>query len=187
MARTRDNGQPAPAASGWPAAGAAAAYAAAIVAFGYALMDLYWVLGGHALVSTVGGYAEQLARRGGALPVLIALAAMAAKVAGGLLALALVRPWGRVVPRGWLLAGSAGASVLLVAYGGVYVLVGALVLSGAVHPAGSVDRTALRWHVGVWDLWFLVWGILLALAAVGYWRRTVTGVPHDGAASRAPS
>jgi len=163
------------------------AYAAAIVAFGYALMDLYWALGGHALVSTVGGYAEQFARQGGALPVLLAVAAMAAKVAGGLLALALVRPWGRVVPRGWLLAGSAGASVLLVAYGGVYVLVGALVLSGAVHPAGSVDRTALRWHVGVWDLWFLVWGILLALAAVGYWRRTVTGVPHDGAASRAPS
>ena len=89
-------------------------------------------------------------------------------------------PGGRVVPRGWLLVGSAGASVLLVAYGGLNVLVGALVLSGVIHPAGSVDRTALRWHVGVWDLWFLVWGILLALATVGYWRRTVTGVPRDG-------
>jgi len=37
------------------------------------------------------------------------------------------------------------------------VLLGALVLSAVIHPAGSVDRTALRWHVGVWDLWFLVW------------------------------
>ena len=36
------------------------------------------------------------------------------------------------------------------------VLLGALVLSAVIHPAGSVDRTALRWHVGVWDLWFLV-------------------------------
>ena len=106
---------------------------------------------------------------------LVALAAAAAKVAGGLLALALVRPWGRVVPRGWLLIGSAGASVLLVVYGGLNVVAGALVLSGVIHPAGSVDRTALRWHVAVWDLWFLVWGILLALAAVGYWRRTVNG------------
>jgi hypothetical protein len=60
------------------------------------------------------------------------------------------------------------------------VLLGALVLSGVIHPAGSVDRTALRWHVGVWDLWFLVWGILLALATVGYWRRTATGPPRDG-------
>lgn len=185
MARTRiGNGQPAPAASGWPAAGTVTAYAAAILAFAYALVSLYWALGGHALVSTVGGYVEQAARRGGALPVLIALAATAAKVAGGLLALALVRPWGRVVPRGWLLAASAGASALLVVYGGLNVLLGALVLSGVIRPAGSVDRTALRWHVGVWDLWFLVWGILLALATVGYWRRTATGPPPDRAAGQ---
>jgi hypothetical protein len=54
----------------------------------------------------------------------------------------------------------------------VNVVVGALVLCGAIHPAGRVDRTALRWHAGVWDLWFLVWGILLAVATATYWRRT---------------
>ena len=163
---------PAPAASRWSAVGTAAAYAAAIVAFAYALVSLYWAVGGHGLISTVGGYVEQFARRGGAVSVLVALAATAAKVAGGLLALALVRPWGRVVPRRWLLLGSTGASVLLMAYGGLYVLAGVLVLSGVIHPGGSVDRTALRWHAGVWDLWFLVWGILLALATIGYWQRT---------------
>jgi Protein of unknown function (DUF3995) len=171
MGRTgADNGPSTSAASGWSAVRTGTAYAAAIVAFAYALMSLYWALGGHALVSTIGGYVEQFARRGGVLPVLVALAATLAKVAGGLLALALVRPWGRAVPRRWLLTGSAGASVLLVGYGGVNVLLGALVLSGVIHPAGSVDRMALRWHVAVWDLWFLVWGILLALATVGYWR-----------------
>jgi hypothetical protein len=158
--------------------GAVTAYAAAVVAFAYALMSLYWALGGHALISTIGGSVEQFARRGGALPVLVALAVTLTKVAGGVLALALVRPWGRVVPRGWLLIGSAGASVLLVVYGGLNVLLGALVLSGVIHPAGSVDRTALRWHAGVWDMWFLVWGILLALATAGYWRRTATAVPR---------
>lgn len=172
------NGQSTPAASPWSAVRAVAAYAAGTAAFAYALMSLYWALGGHALVSTIGGYVEQFARRGGALPVLVALAATLAKVIGGLLALALVRPWGRVVPRRWLLICSAGASVLLVVYGGTNVLVGSLVLSGVIHSTGSVDRTALRWHVGVWDLWFLVWGILLALATVGYWRRTATGVPR---------
>jgi hypothetical protein len=161
----------APAAAGWTAVGTAAAYAAALVAFAYALVSLYWAVGGHGLVSTVGGYVEQFARRGGAVPVLVALAATAAKVAGGLLALALVRPWGRLVPRRWLLLGSAGASVLLVAYGGLNVVAGALVLSGLIHPGGSVDRAALRWHVGVWDLWFLIWGILLVLATISYWRR----------------
>jgi hypothetical protein len=162
----------APAAAGRRAAGTVAAYAAAVVAFAYALVSLYWAVGGHRLVSTVGGYVEWFARQGGAIPVLVALAAAAAKVAGGLLALALVRPWGRTIPRRWLLAWATGASVLLVGYGGLNVLVGALVLSGVIHPGGSVDRTALRWHVGVWDLWFLVWGILLALATISYWHRT---------------
>ena len=165
------NGQPAPASSGWSATGTVSAYAAAIIGFGYSLMSLYWAVGGRALVSTVGGYVEQLARQGGAVPTLVALAAAAAKVIGGLLALALVRPWGRVVPRRWLLIASAGASVLLVAWGGLNVLAGVLVLAGVIHPAGGVDRSALRWHVAVWDLWFLLWGILLALATVAYWRR----------------
>jgi len=182
-----DNGQSTSASSGWPAVGVVTAYAAAIVAFAYALMSLYWALGGHALLSTIGGYVEHFARRGGALPMLVAFAATAAKLAGGLLALALVRPWGRAVPRGWLLIGSAGASMLLVVYGGLNVLLGALVLSGVIHPAAGEDRAALRWHVGVWDLWFLVWGILMALATVGYRRRTATGVPGDGAADRAHS
>ena len=161
-------GQSASATAGWSAVGIVSAYAAAMVAFAYAVMSLYWAAGGHALVSTIGGYVEQFARRGGALPVLAALAVTVAKVAGGLLALALVRPWGCVVPRGWLQLGSAAVSLLLVVYGGLNVLLGGLVLSGVIHPAGTVDRTALRWHVAVWDLWFLVWGILLAMATIGY-------------------
>src|SRR5215470_14588009 len=130
-----ERGRCASAALGSRAVGTVTAYAAAVAAFAYALMSLYWAVGGHALVSTVGGYVEQFARRGGALPVLIALAATLAKVVGGLLALALVRPWGRMVPRGWLLSGSAGVSALLVVYGGLNVLLGALVLLGGIHPA----------------------------------------------------
>jgi hypothetical protein len=129
--------------------------------------------------NTVGGYVEEFARRGGAAAVLLAWAVTVAKVGGGLLAFALVSRWGRVIPRVWLLIGSAGASVLLVVYGGLYVLAGALVLSGVIHPSGSTNWTALHWHVGVWDMWFLVWGILLALATVGYWRRTINRGARD--------
>ena len=168
-----DSGRSAPAASRWAGVGTAAAYAAAILAFAYALVSLYWAAGGHALIGTVGGYVQQFADRGGAGPLLAALAAAVAKVAGGLIALALVRPRKQAVRRRWLLIVSAGASALLVAYGGLNVLLGALVLSGAIHPGGSVDWTALRWHVGVWDLWFLAWGIFLTLATIGYARRTV--------------
>lgn len=65
--------------------------------------------------------------------------------------------------------------LLAAVYGGLNVLFGAFVLSGVIHPAWAVDRTALRWHVGVWDLRFSVSGILLTLGTAGYWRRTATG------------
>jgi hypothetical protein len=95
--------QPAP--SSRATAATVTAYAAAVAAFAYALVSAYWALGGRGLISTVGGYVTQFADQRGAAPVLLALGAAAAKAAGGLLALALVRPWGRVIPRGWLRAG----------------------------------------------------------------------------------
>ena len=59
MTRTRtDKGRSAPAASGWPAVATVTAYAAAVVAFAYTLISLYCTAGGHALVSTIGGYME---------------------------------------------------------------------------------------------------------------------------------
>jgi hypothetical protein len=181
-------GWPRLAAARWPGAGIAAAYAAGLAAFAHAIMDLYWGLGGHALLSTVGGYPERLARQGGVLPVLLALSASAAQLMAGLLALALVRAWGQVIPRVLLRLGSAVASAVLVLYGGALVLSGTLVLTGAIHPPGGVDWTAMRWHTGVWDMWFLVWGILLAVASAGYWRRTARAATNPdappGAASR---
>lgn len=58
--------------------------------------------------------------------------------------------------------------MVLTCYGGLLVAVGAMVLGGLISPAGPVDRTALRWHVLLWDLWFLVWGLLLGVAAWQY-------------------
>jgi hypothetical protein len=64
-----------------------------------------------------------------------------------------------------LLEGTAiGAGALLSLYGGVLVAVGAVALTGALgEPA---DAEALRWHVLLWDPWFLLWGVLLLLAAL---------------------
>jgi Protein of unknown function (DUF3995) len=150
--------------------GTVAAYGAAILAFGYAAVSLYWSAGGQGLLSTVGGYAEHAAQHGRGAAVALGLATAAIKVVAGLLALALGRPWGRVLPRIWLLIVAGAASAVLVVYGALNVLAGVLVLTDVYHPSGPVDRTALRWHAGVWDLWFLVWGILLAVATVSYGR-----------------
>jgi hypothetical protein len=147
-----------------------AAYGAAALAFSYAAVSLYWAAGGTALLATVGGSLEELGRRGGLPAIALGSAATVLKVAGGMLALALIRPWGRAIPWRWLLAVAGLASAVLICYGALQVTAGALVLSGAVHPVGPVDRTALRWHVALWDMWFLVWGLLLAIVTFASWR-----------------
>jgi hypothetical protein len=132
-----------------------------------AVPSFYWTLGGTAGLHTLGGAIEELARTRDPAGVALGLGAGLLKVAGGLLALALVRPWGRAIPRRLLGGAAWAAGVVLTAYGGLLVAVGALVLTGLISPSGPVDRTALRWHVLVWDLWFLVWGLVLGVAG---WR-----------------
>jgi Protein of unknown function (DUF3995) len=134
------------------------------------VVSFYWAAGGTAGIDTVGGSIEEMARAHDFRGVLLGSVAGVLKVAGGLVALALVRPWGRGVPRWLLLTAGWGGSVLLAVYGALLVATGALVLSGVINPTGPVDRTALRWHVMLWDLWFLVWGVLLGMAAWHYTR-----------------
>jgi hypothetical protein len=143
-----------PAASTRPSRTAWAAYAACALALLSAIPSFYWAAGGTIGLDTVGGAIEELAR--------------ARDPAG----VALVRPRGRRVPRRLLGGVAWAASVVLTLYGGLLVAVGALVLAGVIRPAGPVDRTALRWHVLVWDLWFVVWGLLLGLAAWHYGRQS---------------
>ena len=114
---------------------------------------------------------DNIGRHGGLPAVALGLASAGLKLAGGILALALVRPWGRAIPRAWLLPCAAGASAVLACYGAIQVTAGSLVLSRAVRPASPVDWTALGWHALVWDMWFLIWGILMATAATAWWRQ----------------
>ncbi|RBY85308.1 DUF3995 domain-containing protein [Blastococcus sp. TF02A-26] len=141
-----------------------AAWGAAVLAAGHAAWSVYWTAGGTALLDTVGGSVEEAARRGGAAAVAVGAVTVALKLVGVLLALALVRPWGERLPRRLLERVATGAGALLALYGGVLVVVGAVALTGAVgEPA---DPRALRWHVLLWDPWFLLWGLFLTTAAV---------------------
>nr|WP_239522736.1 DUF3995 domain-containing protein [Geodermatophilus sabuli] len=116
------------------------------------------------MLATVGGGLEDLARRGGAAAVLLGIGVVAAKVAGAVLALALARPWGRRLPPRLLERTALVIGLVLSVYGGLLVVVGAAALAGAF--GSPAHPTALRWHVAVWDPWFLFWGLLLATAAV---------------------
>jgi hypothetical protein len=143
----------------WARSGRSAALAAAALAFASAAVSLYWTLGGTGLLDTVGGEIERLARERSAAAIAVVGATAVARLLAGALALALLRSGRRPLFRA-----AIGGGALLALYGGVLVVAGALVLAGAIDSSEPVDEYALRWHVFLWDMWFLVWGAALALA-----------------------
>lgn len=147
--------------SGWPA------YAAFCAGFLFTLVNLYWLLGGELGMSTLGDAVEADTRRGA--PAIVA--ATAVKAVGAVFPLALVHPWGRLLPRSLLSAAGWAGSVVLVLYGGALTIGEALIELGAfgVTPA---DPVALRGHLYLWDPWFLLWGVFLALAMARFERAT---------------
>ncbi len=147
----------------WPA------HTAAALAFGSAAVSLYWTLGGTRLLGTLGGEFEDLARERSGAALALGITVIVVKLLGGLLALALVLPWGARIERRVLLFLALVGSTVLILYGGVYVLVGGLVLGEVVNPSGPVNEHTMRWHVFVWDAWFLIWGIALGLATWRYY------------------
>jgi len=147
----------------------AAAVLAAVLALASAATTAYWTLGGTALLDTVGGSLESLARDGGGAAVLLGGAVVLAKLVAAGLALALLRRPVRVLRVLAVLAGS-----LLTLWGGANVLIGGAVLTGVLDLGPVADERALRWHVLCWDAWFLLWGIAL-LVAVAATRRGQRG------------
>jgi amino acid transporter len=139
-------------------------YAAFAVGVLYALVSAYWGAGGTLGLDTLGGELEDLARDRD--PALIAVVWLTAglKAIGAVLALAVVQPWGRRLPRRPLRAAAWGASAVLVLYGGALVVGQALLEAGVIEPAADGDRQAVRWHLFLWDPWFLIWGLLLGMA-----------------------
>jgi hypothetical protein len=159
-----------------------AAYAASGCAALFTAVSLYWAAGGTALLNTVGGFAVQASRSSGAAGAAIIWGAVVLKAAGAVMPLWFVRPWGALIRPRWRTAIAAAAAAILMLYGAVEVTGEALVELGAVRPAGHPDWLALRWHLALWDPWFLLWGVLLAIAAWQFARQRGPASPrvNDG-------
>lgn len=144
-----------------------AAYAACIWCIAFAAMSGYWAAGGTLGADTIGGEIKRL-------PGIVALlwAVCVVKIIGGLVALALARPWARALPRRLLLSIAWAAGVGMIVYGGIPLIVNALMLAGILHVPGPVDWTAIRWHTLLWDPWWLLGGLLFSAAAWSYQRRS---------------
>lgn|GEM_PF-880203 len=162
--------------SSWPG------HAAAVWAFLFGILSLYWAAGGSAGLGTISAVMRQraLARH----PDFVALlwATVLLKFLAGLLALALCRRWGRSFPRWMLLVAGWGTGVLLALYGGVGLVNAALAELGVFEPT---DPGTNRWYLLAWEPIWLVGGVFFIAAAWRYSRdRTSDGRPSS---RRAPS
>ncbi len=165
MNRRTTNLTPKPSAR--PAVGVWAGYVAFVWGLTFAAISFYWGLGGTLGLDTLGGSLQRLARAHDRTLLVAVWVSGFLKILASLLALALDGTWAARLPRrlitllGWVAAAS------LTLYGGILVVPEALVTIGAIKPAQPVDWKPLLWHLYVWDLSFLVWGILFAIAT---WR-----------------
>jgi MFS family permease len=145
-----------------------AGYAACAWALLFAIPSFYWAAGGGVGTHTIAADVEEL----GLSDPWVLASTGAAKVLGGVLALALVRPWGRKIPRKLLLALGWGAAALLILYAGANFVDHGLMEAGVRDIPEALGSEALRWHLLLWDPWWLLGGILFALATKQFQSRT---------------
>lgn len=150
--------------------------AAAVAGVIHAAFSLYWALGGHWLLPTVGQWAVDLAREAPLASGIVLSFVAAVKCAVAFTPL--LASQGRIPhPRVW--RGLAWvAAVILTGYGALNTIVAWLVLGGALRPEGGFDRQAMNGHAYLWDPLFLVWGLLLGAGLlVGARDRRERGLP----------
>lgn len=157
--------------------------AAALTAFLFAAVSLYWATGGTAGLDTLGGTIEERARAGDPVIMRANWAAVVLKILGGVLALALVQPWGRRLPRRVMLAAAWTGAAVLILYGTVQTAGVALVALDVIQVTEPIEPTALRWRLFLWEPWFLLWGLLLAAAA---WHATQATATSGGGGRKVP-
>lgn len=140
---------------------------AAVAGLLHAAWSGYWAAGGNALLDTLG---QQLvtafADRRWLLWPVTALKALVA-------VLPLIfdrRGWPPLTRAlAWL------AAAVLIVWGGMNTVVGNLVLTGVMDPAGGYDREAMIGHARLWDPLFLIWGVALAVGLASTRRYAARG------------
>ena len=135
----------------WPA------YGAAVWGVLFALVHLYWALGGRA------GLPADVSVKGSTPLLVISIVAVPLCLAAAVLALALVRPFGRIVGDSWLLAGAWAAAALMIVHAAPAVVVATQHLLDA--DAGALTPEE-RYSWLLYEPYWLLGGGLFVLTAL---------------------
>lgn len=150
-------------------------FAAAAWALLFAALSLYWALAasfgwawaidGVLGARTVGRDIARMAAAGDAGFIATLWLSVVVKALLALIPLALVQPWGRFFS-GWLrLAGCWVAGALLALYGLLNGIEHVTMVSGAMTTPAALGERAARWHLFLWDPFWLLGGLLFLATA----------------------
>jgi hypothetical protein len=137
----------------------------------FAAMSVYWLLGGTVGLSTLANVIQESAAENDPDFRLTTWVTAGLKVLGGLVALASIQRWGRVIPRTLLLTFLMGAGFLLALYGVAGFVEKALMLSGVIDLPDSMGEGPARWYLAFWEPWWILGGVLFLLTANAYQKR----------------
>lgn len=139
------------------------ATAASIWSFAFAALTFYWALGGTAGIETIGPAITGLAGD----PVFLIFLWLTGifKLLAGLLALALFQPWAAIFPQRLRLAAAWALGLGLLLYGLASFIQHLLMLTSVVPLPAGLGAYAARWHLALWDPWWMLGGLLFLLAA----------------------
>jgi Protein of unknown function (DUF3995) len=142
-----------------------AAYGAAAWAILFAAMSAFWALGGTLGLDTLGNEIERKARARDQETIAVVWVTALLKLAAAALALALVRPWGRRMPRRLLVIATWIVGLGLIAYALANFVQHGLMKGGAVDTPEALGSSATTWHLVFWDPFWLLGGLLFTAAA----------------------
>ncbi|MFJ6349456.1 DUF3995 domain-containing protein [Streptomyces sp. NPDC092046] len=167
---TDDAGRRAPRPALLPRPGAWPGIAAAVWGLLFAVPSLVWAAGSSfGARTTVAPSLVKLAEDRVAWFVAVLWLTGLLKILGAVIGIGLTRRRGRWTGRLLALCG-AGAGVLLVWHGAVFVVHGVLVETGA-RPVAPDLAGLTRWYLCLWGPWFVAGGLAFAVATLRYVRR----------------
>jgi Protein of unknown function (DUF3995) len=144
-----------------------AAYGAAAWAVLFAAMSAFWALGGTLGLDTLGTEIEREARARDPDTIAVVWITALLKLVAAALALALVMPWGRMLPRRLLVTATWIVGLGLIAYALANFVQHGLMKADVVDTPTALGSYAAGWHLGFWDPFWLLGGVLFTAAA---WR-----------------
>lgn len=133
----------------------------------FGLVSLYWAAGGEIGISTLAQVLQDRAREGDGAMRLQTLVTGLLKIAGGGLALATIRPWGRRLPRRPLLLMVGGVGTLYALYGVLGFTEKVLMATGVIGIPDGFGEEAVVWYLVLWEPTWMLGGALFLLTA---WR-----------------